>query len=520
MMTIAPGRAVAALVLLAAFAGRAAAQDKEKAKAHETPPAPQQVTHTIKGRVVDQSGKPRADVTVANHWNRSGEGADAPYQPVKTGADGTFAIELTFYYGQSNVLAAYSLDKAAKQGGLVIVEPKSAREPVTLTIGPLVRVHGSYHCKELDKPVGWTNTMVFAMPTKVRFNQYQSDDSTFEFWLPPGQYLFQGYGSSEVDKDKRELTLSADKPEIDLGAIDLPASKIAKLKGKPAPTLLPTDAHGVSKSVQIADYRGKWVALEFWGYWCGPCVGGALPHMMEIYDDHENERDRFVVLTVHSPETKTFADLDEKVKPVVRDVWAGRMIPFPILLDGESKLQQTFGVSHWPTTLLFDPDGKLIGEVQPDALEAKLAKVPPEVALPRKLDRNTTIFFDNPTLGQALTMLKQFARAEFELDKEAIAALGISETTKVPLTISGQVSLRSALDLLLDPVDLAGQIGPGGYVITRKAKGGTSPDTTLSAFQQKCAERIERKLKESKYSYNFDSAPLAKVAAFFEQRKR
>jgi thiol-disulfide isomerase/thioredoxin len=188
--------------------------------------------------------------------------------------------------------------------------------------------------------------------------------------------------SSDFAQIKRSITLKADTPDVDLSTIDLAASKLAKLKGKAAPTLSPTDARGVKKSVQITDYRGKWVALEFWGYWCGPCVGRALPQMMEIYDDHESERDRFVILTVHSPETTTFAELDEKVKPVVRDVWAGRMIPFPILLDGDEKLQDTFGVRHWPTTLLFDPDGKFIGEVKPDALECRLqGKIDPEAQI-------------------------------------------------------------------------------------------------------------------------------------------
>ena len=54
------------------------------------------------------------------------------------------------------------------------------------------------------------------------------------------------------------------------------------------------------------------------------------------------------------------------------------MIPFPILLDADSQIQKTFDVSHWPTTLLLtDPEGiKLVGEVQPDDLEAKLKKIP------------------------------------------------------------------------------------------------------------------------------------------------
>ena len=84
--------------------------------------------------------------------------------------------------------------------------------------------------------------------------------------------------------------MAADKPDVDLGEIDLAASEIAKLKGKPRHPA-PNRRRGVSKSVQIADYKGKWVALEFWGRWCGPCVGRAIPRMMEIYDDHADERD-------------------------------------------------------------------------------------------------------------------------------------------------------------------------------------------------------------------------------------
>ena len=39
-----------------------------------------------------------------------------------------------------------------------------------------------------------------------------------------------------------------------------------------------------------------------------------------------------------------------------------------------------------------------------------------------------------------------------------------------------------------------------------------------SKVQRDCTERIEKKLKESKHSYKFDRASLAKVAAFFEQQ--
>ena len=122
--------------------------------------------------------------------------------------------------------------------------------------------------------------------------------------------------------------------------------------------------------------------------------------------------------------------------------------------------------------------GKLVGEIQPDELEQKLKPVPPAVALPRQLDRNTTIHFDNSSLKQAFANLKLWTRAEFDLDPDALKSLPQGEETKIPLTITGQVSLRSALELLLDPVGLAVKVGPKGYIITRK------PSADLSATAQ------------------------------------
>jgi thiol-disulfide isomerase/thioredoxin len=501
-------------MVLAAWAAPVWAQDKTTG---EDPRSQKPVTKVIRGQVVDEAGKPVAGITLSTHWIRQ---EDQPARGVegvaKTDDQGRFRIEMTFYYGRSESL--YALDIEKRRGGLAVVGPKTTDEPITIKAGPLVHVRGKYVCRELGTPVGWTNSMFLSMPENWRICENMTRKGEFSVLLPPGQYRLSGYGSSDVGQYRRELTLTADKLELDLGEIDLAASAIAKLKGKPAPTLHPTDARGVSKTVQIADYKGKWVALEFWGHWCGPCVAGAIPRMMEIYDDHADERDKYVVLTVHAPDGKSFAEVDQKLVPIIRDIWNGRMMPFPILLDADGKIQETFGVSKWPTTLLFDPDGKLVGEIMPDYLEKKLQPIPLAVSLPRQLDRNTSIYFQEPTLKQAIANLKMWTRAEYDLDREALASLPQGEETKIPLTIAGQVSLRSALELLLDPVGLVAKVGPKGYVITRKPTGEPGSPAAPSDFQAKCAARIERKLKYSGYPYDFDKAPLEKVAAFFEQQ--
>jgi thiol-disulfide isomerase/thioredoxin len=502
-------------IVLAAWAAPLWAQDKKK---EEDPASQKPVTKVIRGKVVDEADRPVAGITLSTHWFKRGDAPILPAEGVaKTDDQGQFRVELTFYYGRSESLCA--LDTQKERGGIAVVGPMTPEEPMTIKVGPLVHVHGRYVCKELGTPVGWTNSMFLSMPERWRICENMTEKAEFSVLLPPGRYSLQGYGGPDVAQHRRELTLGSDARDVDLGEIDLAASQIAKLKRKPAPTLQPTDARGVSKSVQIADYKGKWVALEFWGHWCGPCVGRAIPEMMEIYDDHPDERDKYVVLTVHSSlGGKSFAEVDEKLVPIVRDLWGGRMMPFPILLDAEGGIQQTFGVSHWPTTLLFDPEGKLVGEVQPEELGKKLKPIPPAVALPRRLDRNTGIFFDNPTLKVAIANLKMWTRAEYDLEPDALKSLPQGEGTRIPLTISGQVSLRSALELLLDPVDLAANIGPKGYIITRKSNSGPSAATRPSAFQAQCAARIERKLKESRFAYEFDKQPLSKVAAFFEQQ--
>ena len=195
------------------------------------------------------------------------------------------------------------------------------------------------------------------------------------------------------------------------------------------------------------------------------------------------------------------------------------MLPFPILLDSDGKIQKTFGVSHWPTTILFDPEGKLVGEIQPEELEKKLKPVPLAVALPRKLDRNTNIYFDNPTLKEAIANLKTVdpRRVRARPRRGEVAPEGRGDEDPAHDQRAGLAPQLPGF--AAGPGRPEVKVGPEGIHHHAETAGQAPPPAAARATSRPNARaRINRKLKESKFTYDFDKTPLAKVAMFFEQQ--
>lgn len=131
--------------------------------------------------------------------------------------------------------------------------------------------------------------------------------------------------------------------------------------GEKLPAWHIVDARGVSKNVQLSDYKGKWVLVKFWALNCSICLKDDLPKLTQFYSDHKDQRDRFEILAICvdcDEKMNSIADVDRALEPIVEFVWE-KPLPFPILLDPSMTTLERFGVPGYES-ILVDPDGKLV----------------------------------------------------------------------------------------------------------------------------------------------------------------
>jgi thiol-disulfide isomerase/thioredoxin len=462
----------------------------------------------VKGQVTDGAGKPVAGAELASFWMADGNAMKA-HQGVSTDAQGGFSFKFA-HYGQP--VAVLALDKDRKTGGLFTVDPKAPPKAVTLKVQPLVRVQGSFFCKEMNFKPTWTNVYMMT-PDGARFLECGSDQAIFSFLLPPGAYKFWGYGT-DIRSLTQDMTFAADKPLVDLKTLEVLATPIAKHKGKAPPKWHLTDARGVKKEVSLEDYKGKWVLVDFFTHWCGPCVARSLPNLIDLYEDHKDHRDKFEILAFHVEYAKDLKDYDEKIKSAKKKYWQDKELPFPLLLDATKQTIEAFGIESFPTTILIDPEGKLVGRVGEDALEQKLPPLASVVRVPRALDRMLTLVMHDQPLQQSVALLARKARVDIRLDEAALKAAGVAPGAKVPLQLAGALTLRSWLNLVLAAHNLTFKTDDKGILITAKSADSAAPK--LSGPQEMCAKRIADRL-DKKESFAFQDAPLSAVVQHFEQ---
>lgn len=134
------------------------------------------------------------------------------------------------------------------------------------------------------------------------------------------------------------------------------------------------------KPFSLSSLKGKVVLLDFWASWCVPCRK-SNPHVKALYDKYSKKG--FDVVYVASDDSNPKAALKaieqdgiKKYHHVLaglkekRDA-NGKMLGY----DKSQDIGEKYAVHFLPTKYLIDRDGKIIGKVEDETLDAKLKEI-------------------------------------------------------------------------------------------------------------------------------------------------
>lgn len=112
--------------------------------------------------------------------------------------------------------------------------------------------------------------------------------------------------------------------------------------------------------------RGKVVLLDFYTFGCFNCKN-VQPNLRALYRD--KSRADLIILSVHSPETAIEQNRDNLLASM-----KDQGIVWPVAVDNDFSIWNAYGVSAWPTQMIFDRSGRLrktvVGDSQDAAVDA------------------------------------------------------------------------------------------------------------------------------------------------------
>ena len=152
-----------------------------------------------------------------------------------------------------------------------------------------------------------------------------------------------------VDVPRRTVTLAVrtaadyERIELRVGAV-VPDFEFKALDGS---------AH------RLAEFRGKYLLIDFWGTWCGPCVA-EIPYLKKAYETYRARGFEILGMDNELPDVtpEDFAKGLEGVKKFVAEkgvTWTQAQTE-----SIKHLYEVRFQIVAWPTAVLLDPDGRIV----------------------------------------------------------------------------------------------------------------------------------------------------------------
>ncbi|MGH1335334.1 MAG: TlpA family protein disulfide reductase [Aureispira sp.] len=171
--------------------------------------------------------------------------------------------------------------------------------------------------------------------------------------------LFLSYGEKYLKEYEKEY------PMLD----KFIKQQVTRLKGPAGSGEVAAEIKGLTpegKELSLTSLRGKYILIDFWASWCGPCRR-ENPNVVRMYKEYKDKG--FDILSVSLDNNK-----DRWVQAIKQDNMTWHHISD--LKGWASELSKPYGVRGIPYTVLVDPEGKILGtRLRGPALEAKLKEI-------------------------------------------------------------------------------------------------------------------------------------------------
>ncbi len=168
------------------------------------------------------------------------------------------------------------------------------------------------------------------------------------------------------------------------------------------------------KPLSLATLKGKIVLLDFWTYGCINCIH-IIPDLKKLEAKYANQ---LVVIGIHSAKFQ-----NEKETENIRRIILRYEIEHPVYNDSEYAVWQSYGVRAWPTRVLIDPAGYVVGAVSGEG--------------------------NYEVIDQAIAKLADEFRKRGELNEEPLKlVLERAKVGDLPLAFPGKIVADAASDRL------------------------------------------------------------------------
>ncbi len=129
--------------------------------------------------------------------------------------------------------------------------------------------------------------------------------------------------------------------------------KLLIAPGKPAPEFTCTDID--SNLISLNNFKGKYVYIDFWATWCGPCRH-ELPEYIRLHSEYKGKDIAFVSIS-----------LDENKKNWEKSILEHKPEYISLIAENgwNSKVSKAYQISGIPTFVLIDREGKIIDTQAP-----------------------------------------------------------------------------------------------------------------------------------------------------------